>query len=184
MDRPVRVLARVSEPVPQRIGDAERDRAADYLREHMSVGRLSQEEFDERVTAALQARTAADLEPLVQRPAGAQARPGRGGRRRRPVAGLPAAGATPAADPSAALADAEQQRGEPAGARSRDQPGCCGWCLNFAFGWDLWWLVFIPIVISSIAGQQKEELKRREKLWQKQQNPQLPPGSQTDPPSS
>ena len=50
--------------MPQRIGDAERDRAADYLREHMSVGRLSQDEFDERISAALQARTAADLEPL------------------------------------------------------------------------------------------------------------------------
>ena len=50
---------------------------------------------------------------------------------------------------------------------------------NFVFGWHLWWLVFIPIVLSSIAGQQKEELKRREKLWRKQQ-PQLPPGSPTD----
>ena len=54
----------MTDPLPQRIGDAERDRAADYLREHMSVGRLTQDEFDERVTAALSARTAADLEPL------------------------------------------------------------------------------------------------------------------------
>ena len=54
----------MSEPVPQRIGDAERDRAAGYLREHMAVGRLTQEEFDERIGAALQARTAADLAPL------------------------------------------------------------------------------------------------------------------------
>jgi hypothetical protein len=54
---------------------------------------------------------------------------------------------------------------------------------NFVFGWHLWWLVFIPIILSSIAGQQKEELKRREKLWRKQ-NPQLPPGSPTDPPTS
>ena len=45
----------------------------------------------------------------------------------------------------------------------------------FAVSWDFWWLVFIPIVISSVAGKQKEELKRRERLWQKQQNPQLPP---------
>jgi hypothetical protein len=54
---------------------------------------------------------------------------------------------------------------------------------NFVFGWHLWWLVFIPIVLSGIAGRQKEELKSREALWQKQQHPQLPPGTPTDPPA-
>jgi hypothetical protein len=50
--------------LPQRIGDRERDQAAEYLREHMAEGRLDQEEFDERLTSALTARTQADLDPL------------------------------------------------------------------------------------------------------------------------
>ena len=49
---------------PQRIGDAERDRAVELLREHMAAGRLTTEEFDERLGAALTARTSLDLDPL------------------------------------------------------------------------------------------------------------------------
>lgn len=171
--------------MPQRIGDAERDRAADYLREHMSVGRLSQDEFDERVTAALQARTAADLEPLFSDlPA---PRPGQdvavaGGApwpTYQPLAGP----VTPPPTSGAALTMPSSDSANMWGAIA-----AVSWVVwmipNFIFGWHLWWLVFIPIMLSSIAGQRKEELKRREKLWRKQQNPQLPPGSQTDPPSS
>ena len=57
-----------SEPEPRRplprIGDAERDRAVESLQEHMAQGRLDRQEFDDRLTRALQARTAADLQPL------------------------------------------------------------------------------------------------------------------------
>ena len=35
-----------------RIGDAERDEAIVLLREHMSAGRITAEEFDERMSAA------------------------------------------------------------------------------------------------------------------------------------
>jgi hypothetical protein len=54
------------EPAPAlpRIGDAERDRAVGFLQEHMAQGRLDHEEFDERLTRALRARTEADLQPL------------------------------------------------------------------------------------------------------------------------
>ena len=48
----------------QRIGDADRDRAIDLLREHHAAGRLDAAEFDERMSAVLSARTRADLEPL------------------------------------------------------------------------------------------------------------------------
>lgn len=48
----------------QRIGDAERDAAVGALREHMSLGRLTAEEFDERMGRALQAKTRSDLEDL------------------------------------------------------------------------------------------------------------------------
>ena len=54
----------MTEPVPQRIGDTDRDQAADALREHLAQGRISQDEFDERMSVALSAKTAADLEPL------------------------------------------------------------------------------------------------------------------------
>lgn len=53
-----------SGPIPQRIGDAERDRAAEYLREHLAVGRLDPVEFDERLTRALNAKTSTELDPL------------------------------------------------------------------------------------------------------------------------
>ena len=47
-----------------RIGDAERERAAQALGEHLRAGRLDMVEYDERLTAAFGARTAADLTPL------------------------------------------------------------------------------------------------------------------------
>ena len=65
-------------PTPQRIGDAERDRAAELLREHMAQGRLSAEEFDERIEAALTAKVATDLDPLFTDLPGP--RPGRASR--------------------------------------------------------------------------------------------------------
>lgn len=45
-----------------RIGDVERDRAAAELAEHYAVGRLSSEEYDERLDAIWTARTRADLD--------------------------------------------------------------------------------------------------------------------------
>ena len=51
-------------PVPQRIGDTERDKAVSYLQEHLAAGRLDQMEFDERLTTALSAKTADELDPL------------------------------------------------------------------------------------------------------------------------
>jgi len=48
-----------------RIGDAERDEVAAALREHYAAGRLTSEEFDERLEACLAARTAGDLQTLT-----------------------------------------------------------------------------------------------------------------------
>jgi hypothetical protein len=47
-----------------RIGDAERDAAAAALGNHFASGRLTREEFDERLEQAWAARTAVDLDPL------------------------------------------------------------------------------------------------------------------------
>jgi hypothetical protein len=47
-----------------RIGDAERDRAIAELGDHFAAGRLSTEEFEQRVDEAIKARFNDDLEPL------------------------------------------------------------------------------------------------------------------------
>lgn len=47
-----------------RIGTAEREEAVALLGEHFSAGRLTLDEFDERVTLANLARTRGDLVPL------------------------------------------------------------------------------------------------------------------------
>ena len=44
-----------------RISDADRDRAAALLRDHFAAGRLTRQELDERLAAALSARTSGDL---------------------------------------------------------------------------------------------------------------------------
>jgi Domain of unknown function (DUF1707) len=50
--------------VPLRIGDAERDRAVSDLGDHFAAGRLTREEFDNRVDQAMAARFDRDLQPL------------------------------------------------------------------------------------------------------------------------
>jgi uncharacterized protein DUF1707 len=47
-----------------RLSDAERETAIGDLREHVAQGRLTLEEFSERVDAALRARVVSDLEPV------------------------------------------------------------------------------------------------------------------------
>ncbi|MFT4167274.1 MAG: DUF1707 domain-containing protein [Microlunatus sp.] len=166
----------MSEPVPQRIGDAERDRAAEYLREHMSVGRLTQEEFDERITAALQARTAADLKPLFDdlpppRPGQEQAATGSPW----PVyqaPALPIPSSPPAIGPSSSALQPIPPMPSSTVANVLATITGIAWILfvlNFIIGPGWWWLVFVPIVLSSVAGKQQQELHRREKLWREAQ---------------
>lgn len=55
----------ISTPRAQlRVGDAEREAAINALNRHFAEGRLSQTEHDERTSAALTARTYADLDRL------------------------------------------------------------------------------------------------------------------------
>ena len=56
--------SRPTHRVPVRIGDAERDRAIASLGDHFAAGRLTAEEFDQRMDQALKARFNEDLEPL------------------------------------------------------------------------------------------------------------------------
>lgn len=48
-----------------RASDADRERAATLLREHHAEGRLSAEEFHERLDAAFAARTVGDLDDIL-----------------------------------------------------------------------------------------------------------------------
>lgn len=49
-----------------RVGDAERDEVASALHEHFARGRLTRAELDERVTAALSAKTLGDLRTVTE----------------------------------------------------------------------------------------------------------------------
>ena len=48
-----------------RVSDADRDRTASLLREHHAAGRLTAEEFHERMDAALNAKTQGELDELL-----------------------------------------------------------------------------------------------------------------------
>jgi hypothetical protein len=55
-----------NQPVPVRVSDRDRDAAAHQLQDAFAEGRLDDEEFDQRMRAALTARTSADLEILTK----------------------------------------------------------------------------------------------------------------------
>jgi hypothetical protein len=48
-----------------RVSDADRERVAERLREHYAEGRLTSDEFDERLNAALNAKTVRDLRGVM-----------------------------------------------------------------------------------------------------------------------
>ncbi|CAL9352979.1 putative protein [Streptomyces sp. enrichment culture] len=56
----------MSELPEVRASDAEREQYAEILRRGLAEGRLVMEEFDERLTAVYEARTRAELEPLIR----------------------------------------------------------------------------------------------------------------------
>jgi hypothetical protein len=69
-------LARYDERVKMRASDSDRDRIAEVLNAAYSEGRLSRDEYDERLEQAFSARTYADLDQIVaDLPAGQPAAP-------------------------------------------------------------------------------------------------------------
>jgi hypothetical protein len=140
------------EPVPQRIGDAERDEAVECLREHLAQGRLNSEEFDERMTAALSAKIAADLEPLfTDLPSP------------RPKAQHPL-------DVESQLPWRPRQHAEPVPKTSTNHPAhvgrvaVTGLAVAASVAWPLaivammmspmgaWWLILVPLLLSAACG--------------------------------
>jgi hypothetical protein len=145
--------------VPQRIGDAERDQATTYLREALAQGRLEQDEFDERLDRALRAKTQADLDPLFRDLPGPK--PGQG---LAPAAGFQAPpwqrGAEPPVQPAAPPPGNEVARTDQTN-RALNVVAAVAWPLTimlcFIVGWQYWWLIFIPIAISSFAGSKHQQ---------------------------
>lgn len=65
-DRSDRLVPRRPLPPPtQRIGDAERSRTCELLQSHFAVGRLDADELDERLGAAMAAKTHGDLRGIL-----------------------------------------------------------------------------------------------------------------------
>lgn len=138
-------------PALPRIGDAERDRAVGFLQEHMAQGRLDHDEFDERLSRALRARTEADLHPLFDDLP--EPRPSSGLATTSPFSPPPWAGATP---PAAVPAVQTGATGVPAPAHGNPRwvqlvmaavwPAAVLVCLGI--GWDNWWVWIAAAMIT------------------------------------
>jgi Domain of unknown function (DUF1707) len=150
-------------PVEPRIGDADRDQAVGFLQEHMAQGRIDASEFDDRMSRALKAKTASQLAVLFDdlpepRPssqnAAYQAPPWQQAEQR--TFETPPWLRTPAASPEIAhhVHPAIPERSKTdtvlAVLAAASWPAVILFC--FATSWNNWWLIFIPIFISSIAG--------------------------------
>lgn len=140
-------------PLP-RIGDAERDRAVDALQVHMAAGRLDREEFDERLSRALTARTVADLQPLFDDLP--DPRPGTG-LATTPAYALPpwsqgtSTAAVPAVVPEPAV---PATRSKPLGATialTLVWPAAVLFCL--AAGWQYWWVFIVAAMVAGVVNK-------------------------------
>ena len=159
-------------PVEPRIGDVDRDQAVSFLQEHMAQGRIDASEFDDRMARALKARTASELAVLFEdlpepRPPSAtgtayQAPPWQQAAQR--SFEIPPWQRPPAASPEIAhhAHPAVPQRSTAetvlAVMAAASWPAVILLC--FATSWNYWWLIFIPIFISSIAGNMKQRRGR------------------------
>ena len=154
------------QPRPQRIGDVERDNAAALLREHMAQGRLTAEEFDERIEAALTAKVATDLDPLFSDLPGP--RPGQTVATTASYETPPWQRQTPDATALPVPAVLPPRSG---GAEAlRGITGVLWIVIPLAVsfllpgGWSsFWWLIFLPMIISMVVGKSESDRDRERK---------------------
>lgn len=162
------VVSTPGESVPQRIGDAERDRAVELLREHMAQGRLDEAEFDERLTAALSAKTSGDLDPLFTDLPGP--RPGQGLASTAGYQAPPWSAGTAMTPTPATPTPHPRSWNRALGALSALIWPLTILLITFGLDWaHFWWLVFVPIMISSALGKDHQNRDReRERLEREQ----------------
>ena len=161
-------------PVEPRIGDADRDQAVAFLQEHMAQGRIDAAEFDDRMSRALKARTASELAVLFDdlpdpRPSSAtnpgtyQAPPWQQLQEQRSFE-IPPWQRTPVVSPEIAhytlpvVPERSKAETALAVAAAASWPAVILFC--FATSWSYWWLIFIPIFISSIASNIRQQRRR------------------------
>jgi hypothetical protein len=146
---PGEILGDMGEPEGTRVGDAERDKAAEYLREHMAAGRLDAAEFDERVSGALSAKFASDLDALfTDLP---EPRPNT-----RQVPAEPFQPPPWQSDPTSGGQQLAERQPGAVPTKSFNKTvalvSALAWpaaiVLCFATGWRFWWIMIIPIFLS------------------------------------
>ncbi len=135
-----------------RIGDAERERAVSRLQEHHAAGRLSTDEFNDRMGKALEARTGSDLRGLfVDLP---------GGDTRYEPGQPPTYGASPYSTPLGPYDDPYGLQDSSLGMSSEPAPYYAQPASSevdetnghFAKPWYAqWWILIVAIFVSGIA---------------------------------
>jgi hypothetical protein len=145
---PGEILGDMGEPSGTRIGDADRDKAAEYLREHMAAGRLDAAEFDERLTRALSAKFESDLDDLFTdlpdpKPS-TQALPEPF--QAPPWQSEPTGGGQELAERQPGAVPAKSVNKAYAVISAVAWPAAIVLC--FATGWRFWWIMIIPIFLS------------------------------------
>ena len=161
-------------PVEPRIGDVDRDQAVAFLQEHMAQGRINASEFDDRMSRALKARTASELAVLFAdlpdpRPPSSNNRPPfqqpPWQQNQQHSFEIPPWQRTPAASPEIAhhappaLPERSKTETVLAVVAAASWPAVILFC--FATSWSYWWLIFIPIFISSIIGNMRQQRRGR-----------------------
>jgi Domain of unknown function (DUF1707) len=162
-------------PLEPRIGDADRDQAVAFLQEHLAQGRIDASEFDDRMSRALKAKTASELRVLFDdlpdpRPPSPRNRrtyqtPPWQQLQQQHSFEIPPWHRTPAHSPEIAhhappaVPDTSKTDTVMAVLATASWVGVILFC--FATSWSYWWLIFIPIFVSALAGNIRQQRQGR-----------------------